>query len=168
MSDKSFQSEDKDSRELLSEQREKIFALLDDIFGLDDPVTLADTVNQLLALGALEVLRERLQEAQSLGDHPLIPVLNMALSLLLKAQVHGVSTAVSQYIDERQRVIGALEALEAAPDSTQFYRILEEQQQLLLTDLSLTFLTGAYYDILEAEDDPVGAGTLKQHIDLIK
>ncbi len=168
MSDKSFQSEDKDSRELLSEQREKIFALLDDIFGLDDPVTLADTVNQLLALGALEVLRERLQEAQSLGDHPLIPVLNMALSLLLKAQVHGVSTAVSQYIDERQRVIGALEALEAAPDSTQFYRILEEQQQLLLTDLSLTFLTGAYYDVLEAEDDPVGAETLKQHIDLLK
>lgn len=93
---------------------------------------------------------------------------NAALSLLHDAQAHGVRAAAIRYIDERRQVIDALETLEATTDSTEFYRILEEQQQLLLTDLALTFLTSAYYDVLDAEDDPVGAGTLKGHIDLIK
>jgi CHAT domain-containing protein len=168
MSDKSFQSEDKDSRELLPEQWEKIFALLDNLFGLDDPVTLVETVNQLLALGTLEILREYLEEMQNSDNDLLIAATNVTLSLLHDAQTHGTRAAVIRYIDERRRTVAALEALEDADGADEFYRVLEEKQQLLLSDLALTFLTLAYMDISDAEDNAAGAGQLKQHIALIK
>lgn len=79
MGDKSFQSEDKDSLELLGERWKKIFALLDNLFIIDDPVTLVDTVNQLLSLGAAEVIQEHLEQVQNAGDDLLLPLLNAAL-----------------------------------------------------------------------------------------
>jgi CHAT domain-containing protein len=156
------------SGKLSQEQDEKILALLDNIFTMDNPVMLADTFNQLLSVEIWKYLQERLKEAQSSNDDLPLTLLEVALSLLQNAQTLGIDAAVAHYLDERQRVIDALDSLEATADPEEFYRVLEERQQILLSDLALAFLTGMYYDALDVEDNPVEAGVLKQQIDLIK
>src|SRR5437667_3246172 len=168
MDDTSSQQESKYSGNLLPEQREKILELVVDLFATEDPAKLSDMLNQLVSPDILQYLQDRLKDVQTRDDDLPVILLEVALSLLRDTQMLGIDVVVAHYLDERQRVIDALELLEAATESDEFYRVLEERQQILLSDLALAFLTGMYYDSLDIEGDVVMAGSVKRHMDLIK
>ncbi|MFL5624599.1 MAG: hypothetical protein ACJ788_03285, partial [Ktedonobacteraceae bacterium] len=168
MSDTSSQQDSKYSGKLLLEQREKILGLVVNLFATENPAELSDTFNQLVSPDILPYLQGHLKDVQTQDDDISVILLEVALSLLQDAQMLGIDVVVARYLGERQRVIDALELLEATPEAEKFYRVLEERQHILLSDLALVFLTGMYYDSLDVEGDVVVAGGIKQHIDLIK
>src|SRR6266567_2392979 len=163
-----LRQDDKYGGELSPEQREKILELIANLFAAEEPVTVSETFDQLLSPDILQYLQERLKDVQTSDEDISAILLEVALSLLQDAQMLGMADVVARYLDERQRVIDALGLLEAATESEEFYRVLEERQQILLSDLALAFLSGMYYESLDIEGDVVAAGSLKQHIDLIK
>ncbi len=163
-----LRQDDKYGGELSPEQREKILELIANLFAAEEPVTVSETFDQLLSPDILQYLQERLKDVQTSDEDISAILLEVALSLLQDAQMLGIDVVVARYLDERQRVIDALGLLEAATESEEFYRVLEERQQILLSDLALAFLSGMYYESLDIEGDVVAAGSLKQHIDLIK
>ncbi|HZU02752.1 MAG TPA: hypothetical protein VFA10_23990, partial [Ktedonobacteraceae bacterium] len=154
--------------DLSSDEREKILESVTDIFATTNPTLLSQTFEQLLNPDILSYLHERLEEFQTSSDEIAVILLEVALSLLHDAQQLGSDGIVARYLGEREKVIDALVVLEDAADADEFYRILEERQQVLLSDLALVFLTGMYYEALEVEGEVVMAGRLKQHIDLIR
>ena len=168
MSDSSSEEYSQHGEELSSQQREKTLEQLEDLFTSEDPAKLSDTFRQLLTPNALQLLQERLREVQGSDDDLFAIFLQVALSLLQDAQRLGIAVVVTRYLRERQAAIEALNTLESKSDNDEFYQTLIEQQQTLLSDLALALLTYMYYNSLDREDNGVEAGSIKQHMALIK
>lgn len=163
----SSQDGNRPGEQITEERRDEIFEALTSFITTQDQAELCDIINRLISPEILEYLQARLEELQTANDEEAALFHKTVLSFLLDAHETSVDAVVVRYLEEREKAIHALEALEEARDEEEGYHVLEEQQQVFLSDLALVFLIMLYYNMLEEEDDLVEAGRIKQHIDLL-
>lgn len=149
-----------------SESHNELFQALTTFISSNNPAILIATFNRLLAPEIYLYAQECLEKKQNI-DEVTDLILKTVLDLLHDAQLSDLDTIIARYLTEKEDAINALEKLESAAQPEDFYSILVEQQQTLLSDLALVFLT-IYHDTLEMEEDILQAESIKQHLHLLK
>ncbi len=162
-------SSESDSNEQLSpEHREILMQTLEILFAAEDFHQITEEQQKvLLSIDTLSFLRHRLIKAKAEEDVESVEYLGVILTWLQDAQTDDFLSACERFVAEQQKAVSAIEALEAANTWQEFYHILEERQDILLSNMGLAVLRN-YLGSLDKDGWSERARQVQECIELLE